>query len=904
MLVKTFPPRRLFGLIVLFLVYHSRTILGLPCQAWPRSDSSRTRSLNGPVAVFKPRLGKLLNNPHCFIPYRELAHPRLGLALSGGGARCLAQIGVLLALEENDFQIDFIAGTSMGSFVGGMYAAGYSAAQLREIVLKIAWEEIMKDTPPRKNLLLSQKQERDLTLLQIRLNGIKPRIPRALTAGQKLHSVLTELTWKANYWASGSFDNLRIPFRALATDVYSGEEVVLDSGDLSEAIRASGALPLLIAPVPKDGLLLVDGGVMNNIPVDIVRRFGIEIVIAVDATSNLRPQDQLSLPWEFADQVTTIMQQERNARQRAAADILISFEDLSRSSLDFTQLDSLIQLGYERMVAQIPKLRELYKSGDLAHLQTEERIYAVREIRTASEETAPASAHARNGSNLRMTASAIQQVVDDLYAGGDYHTVEARLAGDTLTYALMRNPVLRGVRLHGNTVYADSVLLACLKTPLGAHLNHRQGREDLVALIEHYRRDGYALAEIKHVQLDSSSGILGITIDEGRIARIEIGGLQRTQQMVVLREFSLRAGEIFNSTRARQGIDNIHSTGLFENVSLMPQRQLADGALLQIKVEEKPYNVIRLGDYYQSERGNFAFLEIGNENVLGTASKLFLHGGLGTRDQEVKISWRSDRIFKTFLTLSANAYHVAQENSIYDEQFLDKTLGKYSERRTGLRLSVGQQVRRFGALTAELRWEEINFDSLFGSGYPVSKSGITALALRSVVDTRDQLPFTRGGRYVNVSYEYAKPPAPKEKSFVKFFSHAESFHSFGPHTLHSRFLGGIADATTPFSEQFRLGGPQQVFGLREHQFLGRHLVLGSLGYRYQLRKRPFFDTYLSMRYDVSGLWLDQKHASYKKFRHSVGVAITLDTPFGPVGVALGTYENRQKRVYFNLGIPF
>lgn len=851
-----------------------------------------------PTLFFQPKLGKLHGNPHYFMPYRELARPRVGLALSGGGARCLAQVGVLQALEEENIQIDFIAGTSMGSFVGGMYASGYSAKQLREIVQEIAWDDIMKDTPPRSNLLLSQKQEHDLALLQVRFNGLKPAIPRALTAGQKLHSVLTELAWKANYWASGSFDYLRTPFRAIATDVYSGEEVVLESGALSEAMRASGAMPLLITPVEKDGMLLVDGGVANNIPVDIVRRYGLEVVIAVDASSNLRAKEHLRAPWEFLDQVTTIMQQEKNARQRAAADILISFEDMARTSLDFTNLDSLIQLGYERMREQLPRLQALRHVSD-SEGEAESR-YTVKQVQFSNGEKILA---AHNGVST-MTARALQRQLDSLYATGDYQRVAATLARDTLTFALTRNPVLHAVHVQGNSVYADSVLLQCMKSQHGAPFNHHQGKADLTAIVERYRRDGYALAEIKRVDFDSTTGALTIALDEGVVTHLATEGLQHTQPLVVLREFALRTGEIFNSKRARQGIDNIHSTGLFENVTLTPLRQAAGGVSVQIKVEEKAYNIVRVGDYYHSERGNFAFLELGNDNVFGMGGKLFLHGGLGKRRQEARLSWRLDRVFKTFLTFSASAYHRVQDNFVYDQQALDQTLGQYSERRGGALLSVGQQMRSLGAVSAQLRWEELRIGTLYGEVPSTGTAHLTAFVASSVLDTRDRLPFSRGGRYLNFSYEYGKRDAPRRDSFIKFSAHAETFHTLGPHTLHAKALGGVSDRTTPFSEQFRLGGPQQVFGLREHQFYGRQFLLGSFAYRYQLRKRPFFDTYLSVRYDVSGLWNDREDASYKKFHHAWGCALAWDTPLGPLGVAMGWFENRQRRVYFNLGVPF
>mgnify|MGYP001570356503 FL=1 len=221
-----------------------------------------------------------------------------------------------------------------------------------------------------------------------------------------------------------------------------------------------------------------------------------------------------------------------------------------------------------------------------------------------------------------------------------------------------------------------------------------------------------------------------------------------------------------------------------------------------------------------------------------------------------------------------------------------------------MRLALGQQVRRFGALSAQLRWEEIHLGKLYGEGYPVGTSKLTALAVSSVVDTRDRLPFARGGRYVNLCYEYGQVSATEAESFIKFSGQLETFHTLGPHTLRAKTLGGFSDRTTPFSEQFRLGGPEQVFGLRDRQLLGRQFVLGSLAYRYQLRQRPLFDTYLSARYEVSGLWNDQDDASYKKFHHAWGFALSWDTPLGPVGVALGWFENRQRRVYLNAGMAF
>jgi NTE family protein len=307
---------------------------------------------------FRPIYAGTVGPPHFFLEHRELRRPRVGLALSGGGARALAQLGVLRALEDNGIPIDFIAGTSMGSVIGGLYAAGYTARQLEEIIKNIPWGELMVDTPPRNTLFIAQKAERDRSYLQIRFNGWKPYIPPALTPGQKLITILTDLTMRANYRASSNFDNLRVPFRAIATDLYSGREIVIADGELAEAMRASVAVPLLLAPVSRDSLLLVDGGLVNNIPVSVVRRQNIDIVIAVDATSKLRGHTQLNAPWEVADQVTSIMQRRNNEAQRLAANILIMLEGEERTSMDFANLDSLFAAGYRATIEQMDELKK------------------------------------------------------------------------------------------------------------------------------------------------------------------------------------------------------------------------------------------------------------------------------------------------------------------------------------------------------------------------------------------------------------------------------------------------------------------------------------------------------------------------------------------------------------------
>src|SRR6185295_15820773 len=198
-------------------------------------------------------------------PRADGARPRIGLVLSGGGARGAAHIGVLKVLEENHVPIDAIAGTSMGAVVGGLYASGLNAADVERVMQSVDWQDAFRDRPPRSDLNFRRKLEDQNFLVKfpLGLKGKQFRLPRGLVQGQKLTQTLRALTLPVAQIQS--FDDLAIPFRAIATDIVTGDRVVMDHGDLTTAMRASLSAPGVFAPVESDGRLLVDGGLSSNL---------------------------------------------------------------------------------------------------------------------------------------------------------------------------------------------------------------------------------------------------------------------------------------------------------------------------------------------------------------------------------------------------------------------------------------------------------------------------------------------------------------------------------------------------------------------------------------------------------------------------------------------------------------
>jgi len=275
---------------------------------------------------------------------------KIGLALSGGGARGIAHVGVLRALDELRVPVDFVAGTSMGSIVGGLYATGRSPDQLQTLVEGIDWDQALAARTEHRYLKFRDKYERRTYNLALEFGLGKDGIaPGGVIAGHNLQLVLRRLTGILQTW---SFDDLAIPFRAVATDIQRGEPYAIGQGDLATALRASMAVPLVFDPVELDGRVLVDGGVLNNLPVDVARQMGADLVIAVNIASPLGEVSASSSFVNVAYQSIDVALVRNTIESLAEADLVIAPELGDYSAADFENATTLIQAGYDAVMAK------------------------------------------------------------------------------------------------------------------------------------------------------------------------------------------------------------------------------------------------------------------------------------------------------------------------------------------------------------------------------------------------------------------------------------------------------------------------------------------------------------------------------------------------------------------------
>ncbi len=328
---------------------------------------------------------------------------KIGLALSGGGAKGCAHIGVLKFLEELNVPVDYIAGTSMGAVIGGLYASGIPARELEKIILTMDWEDVMNDKPQRKYLTFRRKEDdqRYLFDLELGIKGLKVEMPTGLRFGQKFMFLLRSLTLPVTDITD--FDKLPIPFRAVATNIGNGEPVVLGHGDLVEALRASMAIPGVFSPVAKDGMLLIDGGVANNIPVDVVKSMGADIIIAVDISSQLADLNELKSFFSISIQTIDLLTRKNMEPRLAQADLVITPPVAKFGTMEFKAAKQIIELGYNeaRKHKHVLQQYSIPLSVHEKHTETQ----------TASSDKAFKVDSVRFSGNKRVSSKSIQEML-------------------------------------------------------------------------------------------------------------------------------------------------------------------------------------------------------------------------------------------------------------------------------------------------------------------------------------------------------------------------------------------------------------------------------------------------------------------------------------------------------------
>jgi NTE family protein len=846
-------------------------------------------------------------SPNAIQPRAQVA-----MALSGGGARGLATIGLLKAFEENGIAVSAIAGTSMGGIIGGLYACGYSPDDLEHLMDSVDFSSLFSNRPVRSSVLPSRRAESDRHLLTIRFDGIRPSFPQALIGGQKLTSLLSRLTIKPCYLAGSDFTKLPIPFKATATDIISGRPVILSSGSLSEAMRATMAFPLAITGVERDGQLLMDGGMLYPLPVEIAAGMvdSTILIVGVNTSSPLEGAEQLITPVDIAGQVTTIMTSDKLQREIAMTDITVAPVSSTYSSTDFKHCRKIIQGGYEAGKAITDSIVVLYQRRQ-EELKIRSATYRPDSVDIICPDTALAKLvraaeldrqFTEGELTERLKAIArwsgvfqVRAVFDNLPApmaerigtvDGDVVDVTDSMAPDRtpipvrLTVWVYPDPPLSNLtfNFYGNRLYDDLTLVRACNFP-DSTVSATNLRRSLNRIVEMYRADGHDLADIRRVSIDPNTWRVDVVIDEALIVRMNVTDNARSKDWLIRSYFPLREGVPCSTDRAIRGLAELYGTDLFDQVSvdLKPSDQ---GALMTVSVKERKYTQVRLGWHWHDEYQSEEYVELVDDNIAGIGLESMAHAQYGRERSDYHTQFRLDRIFFSYLTARARFFYTSHNRNQYlpngDAQNM------LYEQRWGAAFYLGQHIARLGTDNRE-------------------RFGLRTLYFESLVETLDRVPFPRSGSKTVVELRLAGKLIGGETEFTRFTGSIEWYYTLASVlTIHPKASLGLSRRGLPFSEKFYLGGMDSFSGFRTNELSGDKFFLFNQEVRLNLPLRM----YLLGRWDIGDVYTGAEYIRIGSLRHGFGAALAYDSPIGPLEFGYGGGDSPRNRVYLHVGYQF
>ncbi len=824
--------------------------------------------------------------------------PRIALVLSGGGARGVSQVGSLEVLEENRIPYHYIIGTSIGSIIGGLLASGYSPFELDSLINSINWNDIfsLKEQSNRTDLFLDQKIIEDRSLITFRFKNFKFIVPEAISAGDQFNITLQKVFWNSLYKPHGNFDNLKFPFRAVATDIVSGESISQKSGNIITAIRASATVPLRYTPIRSNGQILVDGGIFANIPAEQALEFSPDLIIVINTVSPKLNSEDLNTPWNIADQVITISMDKFTRKQKEYADFIITPNIDCHKNTDFSNLDTLIRAGRYAAENMVEKIQQKFRYKFYSRINRYHQNFSIDLLK--GKAIVPISFDSTEENFIKHTVVSINSIEEyndliiKLLETDKYKQIELDISSDTVYLVGKKFPQLTSLNLNGvnnpNVAeFANKYAQNNSNIPLSPNGITRI-KEDL---LKKYRSEGYSYAIITNERADSY-GNLFFTIDEGTIGEILIIGNEETSDFLIQRELKFKVGQVLNAEKLVRGWNNLVKTGLFSNVEIDIEENLENAKkIVIVKVTEGGTQTLRIGGKVDSERYGQIGIDAIQENLFNAGIRLSARSTIGTRNQDYAFLLENPRIFKTNFSLSASMYYSSRDINNYSFQktslyhFKYNKTGESTIERFGGIANFGRQLDKNGTISFSYRLEKQRFFEK-NSAKP-EYSNVSTIKVATIFDSEDRSFLARNGQRIELYLETGAIAIKPSVSFSKAYFYYHHNLTIENVTFRPALSFGAADKTLPQAEFFSLGGQSSFYGLREDTKRGRQIFTASLEARYKLPFQIYFDTYLSARYDLGNAWLQTDEIAFKDFLHGGGLAFELDTPLGPGRFAVG-----------------
>ncbi len=846
----------------------------------------------------------------------ELKRPKVALVLSGGGARGLAHIGILKVLEKYNIPIDCIIGTSMGSIVGGLYCSGLKADEIEKIAIETNWSEILTfgEGENRANVFLDRKYLIEKSFIYFRFKGLKPVIPSYIISGQKITESLLKIFFKTPFHYVTNFENLNPKFYSVATDLITGQRIVFSNGNLVYVVRASATIPLVFQPVVIDSLVLVDGGLISNIPADIARDLGYDVVITVDATSPLRSPSEVELPWNTADQIVGIMMQLSNKFQLEKSDIVLKPELDDVTAADFNKAKFIIEKGKEiaeekidEIISLINSKYELISNGEVKRISNYRlKLYG---------DGLPADVVMSLSQDNELTDRELAKAMCGLITEGEYKKIDVEIRKDQETYDVIiktqLNPEIKKINVYPQSIenfqidfsnlltswfHSVSVNDSCIVFTLNEKIFYSDKKifELMREILKIFRSAGFPFVRVKNFYFDESSGELNIYLLDGYVSNIKISGNNKTRDFVILRDVMFRPGDIVTERKIVETMQNLWGTNLFSQIKF--EYQIEDSVEITLDLRESASQFLRFGIRVDNERGAQIFSDFRNENTFGLNDDLGITLQGGMRNSLLKFEYKVDRLLQTMLTYGLNFYHFERKVYTYKTDFGERNFSLKNEGEIkfvgfGVGLSVGGQFEKLGNTLLKYQLEKVGVRNVSRDEFKEEKNLLSKLQLNIAIDSRDRAYFPNRGVYLNAFYEISQKFLGSDISYSKIFFAYENYNTYFKHgTLKFKFLFGLCDESTPLSQQFFLGsvtGLNSFSGMKEDEIYGRQIILGGVEVRFRNPVKIMFNNFISLRYDIGSAWGKFESIRWKDLRQGFGIELGFDTPIGALRIIVG-----------------
>ncbi len=507
------------------------------------------------------------------------------------------------------------------------------------------------------------------------------------------------------------------------------------------------------------------------------------------------------------------------------------------------------------------------------------------------------------------TQDKVRQDLRLIYELGTFSDVTADFTqipeGVKVVYNVKENPVLKGIVIQGNKKVAKEKLLPLLTVKTGAVLNSKTVADNLRAVEDYYKGQGYILAKTGDVNF-SPDGILTVRINEGIVEDIVVKGNIKTKAHVVIREMRTKKGQPFNSKDARRSMQKLYNLGFFEdvNLKLVPGKQ-PGGTVLEVSVVEQKTGTFSIGGGYSASDGLVGIITVGDKNFRGTGDNVNVHwefGGNASTTGNYSVSYQRPWIDSRQTSLGLTVYNMINQYVDYDSSGSD--IATYNRRYRGFDITLGRPVNDnlTHFITLKNRWDEyIEYVSgqHYTDSYIKDNFGLTrSLILSRVFDSRDSNSNPSEGTRYSLSAELAGLGG--DFNFNKYIAEIRHYWKVGKsQVVATRGTMGYGSGHIPYMQKFAVGGIDTLRGYRDDQFKGNRMFTGTMEYRFPVAKR----VQAALFVDVGNAWQSDSFDFIQDLKTGLGMGIRLVTPFGPIRVDYA-FGSQGGRTHFSFGGQF